>query len=146
MVEKPMVIPFAALILALPLVAGAALEQAKQTRRITVPELKEKLDSGEKFLLIDVRENKEIKENGAIPGAIQIPIAELERRMEDIPRDIEVIFYCQGGGRASRVAEKFLKSGYKSSQFCGIRDWKKEGQKVIDKLDRPEEGSIQPKP
>lgn len=93
MVKKRMVIPFAALILGLPLVAGAALEQAKQVRRITVPELKEKLDSEEKFLLIDVREDREIKENGAIPGAIQIPIAELEGRMEDIPRDIEVIFY-----------------------------------------------------
>ena len=146
MVKKRMVIPFAALILGLPLVAGAALEQAKQVRRITVPELKEKLDSEEKFLLIDVREDREIKENGAIPGAIQITIAELEGRMEDIPRDIEVVFYCQGGGRASRAAEKFLKAGYKSGQFCGIRDWKKEGQKVIGKVDRPEEGSIRPKP
>lgn len=73
---------------------GAAEEQkAKQPERIAVNDLKKKLDSGEKFLLIDVREDWEIKQDGAIPGAIHIPVAELDARMKDIPKDVEVVFY-----------------------------------------------------
>ncbi len=39
-----------------------------------------------------------------------------------------------------------MKAGYKAGQFCGIRDWKNEGQEVVEKVDRPAEGSIRPNP
>ena len=72
----------------------AAQEQkGKQPERIAIPDLKKKLDSGEKFLLIDVREDWELKQDGAIPGAIHIPMGELDSRMKDIPKDVEVVFY-----------------------------------------------------
>jgi len=67
--------------------------QPEQPQRIAVSDLKKKLDSGEKFLLIDVREDWELKEDGAIPGAIHIPMAELDNRMKDIPKDAEIVFY-----------------------------------------------------
>ncbi|MBI2818301.1 MAG: rhodanese-like domain-containing protein [Acidobacteria bacterium] len=73
---------------------GATQEQkAKQPERIAINDLKKKLDSGEKFLLVDVREDWEIKQDGAIPGAIHIPVADLDARMKDIPKDVEVVFY-----------------------------------------------------
>jgi rhodanese-related sulfurtransferase len=43
--------------------------------------------------LIDVREDWELEKDGAIPGGIHIPMEELDKRMEDIPRDIELVFY-----------------------------------------------------
>jgi hypothetical protein len=73
-----------------------ALAQQQQTpkpERIAIPDLKKKLDSGEKFLLIDVREDWELKQDGAIPGAIHIPVAELDARMKDIPKDVQIVFY-----------------------------------------------------
>ena len=73
--------------------AAAQEPQAKQPTRIAVSELQKKLDSGEKLLLIDVREDWEIKQDGAIPGAIHIPVAELDKRMPDIPKDIQLVFY-----------------------------------------------------
>ena len=73
--------------------AAAQEPQAKQPKRIAVSELQKKLDSGEKLLLIDVREDWEIKQDGAIPGAIHIPVAELDKRMQDIPKDIQLVFY-----------------------------------------------------
>ena len=73
--------------------AVAQEQKPKQPERIAVSELKKKLDSGEKFLLIDVREDWELKQDGAIPGAIHIPVAELDKRMKDIPKDVEVVFY-----------------------------------------------------
>jgi 3-mercaptopyruvate sulfurtransferase SseA len=73
--------------------APAEEQKTKQPERIAVSDLKKKLDSGEKFLLIDVREDWELKQDGAIPGAVHIPMGELDARMKDIPKDVEVVFY-----------------------------------------------------
>ncbi len=67
--------------------------QQSDSERIAISELKAKLDSGETFLLIDVREDSELEADGAIKGAIHIPVGELDARMKDIPKDIELVFY-----------------------------------------------------
>jgi hypothetical protein len=72
--------------------ASQATAQNK-AERIAIPDLKKKLDSGEKLLLIDVREDWELKADGAIPGAIHIPVAELDARMKDIPKNVQIVFY-----------------------------------------------------
>ena len=93
MIRSLMVIPFATLIIGLPLEARATLAQQEKTERIAISELRKKLDSGEQFLLIDVREDSELERDGAIPGAIHIPMAALDRRMKDIPKDVRLVFY-----------------------------------------------------
>ncbi len=72
-----------------------AVQQKENSKpeRIAISKLKDKLDSGEKFLLIDVREDWELEQDGAIAGAIHIPVAELDERMKDIPKDVELVFY-----------------------------------------------------
>lgn len=91
---KGLTAAFAALLLAsLALASCQVAERESKTQRIAVEKLKEKLDSGEKFLLIDVREDRELAEDGAIRGAIHIPMAELEERMRDIPKDVEIVFH-----------------------------------------------------
>ena len=71
----------------------AAAQATTPPERIAVTNLKEKIDRGDKFLLIDVREDWELEKNGAIDGAIHIPMAELDARMKDIPKDAEIVFY-----------------------------------------------------
>ncbi len=93
MARRLVVIAVAAFIIALTFAARAALAQQKKTQRIAISELKKKLDSSKKFLLIDVREDWELKRDGAIPGAIHIPVAELDKRMKDIPKNVELVFY-----------------------------------------------------
>ena len=73
--------------------AAAQEQKTKQPERIAISDLKKKLDSGEKLLLIDVREDWELKQDGAIPGAIHIPMGELDKRMKDIPKDVDLLFY-----------------------------------------------------
>jgi len=102
--------------------------------RIPIPELKKKLDSSKKPTVVDVRTASEIKESGAIPGAIHIPIAQIEKRMSELPKNAQIVFYCGGGGRGSRAAETLLNAGYKTVQFCGLRDWKKEGLPTVPSL------------
>ncbi len=84
---------FVATVITLTLVTGAIWALQTNAERIAISDLKQKLDSGEKFLLIDVREDWELEENGAIPGAIHIPMAELDMRMKDIPKDVQLVFY-----------------------------------------------------
>lgn len=61
--------------------------------RIPIPELKKKLETSKKLVVVDVREAKEIKEGGAIPGAIHIPMAQLDKRMGELPKTAEIVFY-----------------------------------------------------
>jgi hydroxyacylglutathione hydrolase len=62
------------------------------SERIPIPELERKLKGG-KLVLVDVRDASEIKEGGAIPGAIHIPMAQIEKRMGELPKNAEIVFY-----------------------------------------------------
>ena len=61
--------------------------------RIPIPELKKKLETNKKLVVVDVREPKEIKEGGAIPGAIHIPMDQIEKRIGELPKNAEIVFY-----------------------------------------------------
>ncbi len=72
--------------------ATAAWAQRSQTAKETKADaLKAKLDAGERVLVIDVRSDEEVK-GGSIPGAIHIPMEQLEARMKDIPKDVQLVF------------------------------------------------------
>ncbi len=75
------------------LLAGAAAGgQAAAGQRADIDELKAALDAGATMLLIDVREDWEVA-SGSMPGSIHIPVAELERRMPDIPKNVRLVFF-----------------------------------------------------
>ena len=79
-------------LLAATLVVAPAFAQRSATAKETTAEaLKRKLDAGEKVLVVDVRTDEEVK-TGTIPGAIHIPFEQLEARMKDIPRDVQLVF------------------------------------------------------
>jgi predicted sulfurtransferase len=71
--------------------AVSALAQADRSS-VEVDLLKQALDDGATVLLIDVRETHEIA-SGSIPGAIHVPVGELESRMDDIPKDVRLVFF-----------------------------------------------------
>ena len=79
-------------LLVLPALLAFAAPGAAQTERMEIDELKQQLDAGAEVLMIDVREDHEV-ESGSIPGAIHIPVGELEERMSDIPKDIRLVFF-----------------------------------------------------
>ncbi|HUE02475.1 MAG TPA: VTT domain-containing protein [Bryobacteraceae bacterium] len=61
--------------------------------RITPEELKSKLDAGEAIVVVDVRSPLE-SEADSVPGALRIPLEELETRYAEIPRDRDIILFC----------------------------------------------------
>ena len=96
---------------------------------ITPVELKKKMDAGETPLILDVREPNEYQIN-KIAGSTLIPLGELPRRYQELPRDREIIAQCKMGGRSAKAME-FLKTvGFTNVKNLrgGILEW-------IDKVD-----------
>ncbi|MFG1902965.1 rhodanese-like domain-containing protein [Micromonospora carbonacea] len=92
--------------------AGATLaELASETSRasrVTATELRAALDRAEPPVVLDVRNVGE-REQGAVAGSLHIPLAELTRRLDEVPADRPVVVHCAGGYRSS-VAASLLRS------------------------------------
>ena len=82
-------------------------------------------------MVLDVRGAGEW-ETGHIPGARNIPVAELEERLEEIPRDRAVIVHCQTGARAAMAASILRARGFDDVQQFpgGFAEWRAAGQPV----------------
>lgn len=81
---------------------------------ISVEQLKARLDAGEKIHLIDVREDDEVAQ-GMISGAIHLPLGQVPSRLDDIPREEEVIFICRSGYRSDQACQYLASLGYKGT-------------------------------
>jgi rhodanese-related sulfurtransferase len=99
----------------------------KRVRETTVDEIKARLDRGDKFQLIDVREESEFAKDH-IPGAKHLGKGIIERDIETAIPDTsaDIVVYCGGGFRSALVADNLQKMGYTNviSMDGGIRDWR----------------------
>jgi len=102
----------------------------KRIRECSVADVKRKLDAGEKFHLVDVREESEWAA-GHLPKAAHLGKGIIERDIEaKIPDTAaEIILYCGGGFRSALAAENLQKMGYTNviSMDGGFRGWKESG-------------------
>jgi rhodanese-related sulfurtransferase len=98
-----------------------------RVREITVAEVKRKLDAGEKFRFIDVREDHEWQKDHAA-GAEHLGRGIIERDIENTAPDknAEIVLYCGGGYRSALAADNLQKMGYTNvlSMAGGIRAWR----------------------
>lgn len=81
----------------------ALADEMKQASRLTADELHRLLDGDEPPLVLDVRNTAE-REEGFIEGSLHIPLAELARRIDEIPADRPLVVHCAGGHRSSIAA------------------------------------------
>lgn len=73
--------------------------------------VKRKLDSGEKVVLVDVREAEEL-ENGALPGIVHIPMGDIMDRIGELDPSAETVIVCRTGNRSRKVAEYLAGQGF----------------------------------
>ncbi len=93
-----------------------AVDQATLLKRVR---------SGE-ALVLDVRPEQEYR-NGHIPGALSVPLAELEQRLAELPRDRQVVAYCRGPYcvMAVEAVEILRRHGHKAARLeIGVPDWR----------------------
>jgi rhodanese-related sulfurtransferase len=63
--------------------------------RITVDDLKRRMDAGEDFTVIDDRNPQAWAQSDVmLPGAVRVPLDDLERNLYQIPKDRPVVAYC----------------------------------------------------
>lgn len=101
-----------------------------RVRETNVEEVKKKMGRGEKFLLVDTREESEYSKDH-LPGAIHLGKGIIERDIEARVPDpgAEIVLYCGGGFRSALAADNLQKMGYTNviSMDGGIRDWREKG-------------------
>ena len=97
-----------------------------EIRGLTANEIKTILDKDKvgEYLLVDVRQPEEY-EAGHIPGAVLIPLGELEARQGELDRNKKIITYCRSGRRSMAAAIALCGLGFKGVQHLagGILDW-----------------------
>jgi len=91
--------------------AKAAEEAEAPVPTITVQDLKAKLDRGDKFRLIDVREPFEW-DICRIPGATLIPLGQLPSRMSELDSADDIVLQCKSGGRSARALKLLQEAGF----------------------------------
>jgi rhodanese-related sulfurtransferase len=105
-----------------------------RVREVSVDGVKANLERGEKFLLVDVREESEFAKDH-LPGAIHLGKGIIERDIEHRVPDLAtpVVLYCGGGFRSALAADNLQKMGYTnvSSMDGGHREWKEKGLPLI---------------
>jgi rhodanese-related sulfurtransferase len=98
----------------------------KRVKETNVPDVKRRMDAGEKFLLVDVREESEFA-NGHIVNAVHMGKGVIERDIEQRVPDTsaKVVLYCGGGFRSALAADNLQKMGYTNveSMDGGWRGW-----------------------
>jgi molybdopterin/thiamine biosynthesis adenylyltransferase/rhodanese-related sulfurtransferase len=99
----------------------------------TLPEeLAGRLASGDAPFLLDVREPYEIPAR-ALAAAVNIPLAALPSRLDDVPRARDVVIYCESGVRSARALTILTAAGHARASHLpgGIARWMREGRPVV---------------
>jgi rhodanese-related sulfurtransferase len=88
------------------------------TPKLTAAEVSEKMKVGKHPLVIDVRQPEEFRQ-GHISGAKLIPLNELHKRMDELPKGREIVCVCASGSRSSSAAKILMKEGYTVFDMSG---------------------------
>lgn len=120
-------IPIFSILAALLLLAACAPKApVAEYHKVTAEQAKERLDSGDELILLDVRTQDEFNA-GHIAGAILLPNETItETEQPDILPDLnaEILIYCRSGNRSAQAAKKLVAQGYTNVyDFGGIIDW-----------------------
>lgn len=105
-------------------------ETRRRVQEVSIAEVKAKLEAGEPFRLLDVREGEEYA-RGHLPGAESLCKGIIERDIEKLVPDVEtpLVLYCGGGFRSALAADNLERMGYTkvSSMWGGWRAWTEAG-------------------
>jgi rhodanese-related sulfurtransferase len=100
------------------------------TQETVSPKQASVMKSENKAVIVDVREDDEWKEHH-IPGAIHIPLAQLDKRLQELNvyKNSPIITQCKAGGRSARAQQTLKTAGFSKVYNLegGIQAWDKEG-------------------
>ena len=97
---------------------------------ISATEVSEKLKNGKRPIVVDVRQPDEFR-RGHISGAKLIPLGELSSRMNELPKDKEIVLVCASGNRSRSATKMLVREGYEAVNMNGgMMSWARSGLSV----------------
>jgi len=107
-------------------------EEPNALEPVPAADLLERLRSDD-VIVLDVRPEDEYAA-GHIPGALSVPVGELERRLSELPRDREIVAYCRGPYcvLAVRAVDILRSAGHRARRMeVGLPEWRAQGHTVV---------------
>ncbi|HTW37290.1 MAG TPA: rhodanese-like domain-containing protein [Steroidobacteraceae bacterium] len=101
-------------------------------QEITPGALQARLAASDPPLVLDVREPWE-QAIARLQGTLDIPMSEVPARLEELPKDREIVVMCRSGGRSARVAQYLEQQGYRAANLTGgILRWAQEVDPTLE--------------
>ena len=88
--------------------ADIAIEPGKEKGSISLPSFERIMkENPAQILVVDVRDDREFKK-GTIPGAINIPVGDIEKKMGELPKGKPIVFVCPTGARSGEAYDTVM--------------------------------------
>jgi rhodanese-related sulfurtransferase len=102
-----------------------------QIREIASSELKSRIEAGDAVEIVDIRSEMEIAQ-GVLPSAQHLPMHLIPLKMNDLPKDRDVILYCRSGARSYQACAYLAQQGVANvfNLRGGIIDWAQQGFEI----------------
>lgn len=99
---------------------------------IDSPELEKRLTSDSEVYLLDIRGASELP-RGVLPDSQHVPMHLLPLRMNDFPKDKDVVLYCHSGARSAHACMYLMQQGFTNviNLRGGILDWARNGFQIV---------------
>ncbi|KAF4742040.1 hypothetical protein FOZ62_020819, partial [Perkinsus olseni] len=114
-------------------IAVAVMGSMMSSDSTTSADLAAAVAKGKKLSIVDVRSAGEVASKASLPGAIAIPVGEVESRISEVPKDGPVLVYCASGIRAGRAAWVLRSHGYSPVMSTVNCD---SAKKIIDEVEK----------
>ena len=94
-------------------------------------EVKARLDNRDALVVLDVRSADEYR-SGHIPGAKLIPLNEIRSRLNELPKDEQILCVCRSGARSSSAVGHLTGAGFNAVNLSGgMMSWQSAGFPVV---------------
>ncbi|MBP2667428.1 MAG: sulfurtransferase [Firmicutes bacterium] len=124
MILSKMTIRLCLMLLVVALVSGCGQSPVGASMDVSVDEALQ-LWQNKEAIIIDVRTPEEYRD-GHIPGVTNIPLDELEQRMNEVPKDKKVVLICRSGNRSAQGTKLLRNKGFSNvfNSTGGMSSWK----------------------
>ncbi|WP_456403960.1 rhodanese-like domain-containing protein [Thiolapillus sp.] len=102
-----------------------------QVKEIDSSTLKKRLDAGEDIVLLDIRSDAEVQQ-GVLPHAEHLAMHLIPLKLQDFPKDKDIILYCRSGARSYHACAFLEQQGVGNAYNLrgGIIDWARNGYEI----------------
>lgn len=100
-------------------------------KEINSSELKTRLDAGDDIMVLDIRSEAEVAQ-GVLPNSAHLAMHMIPLRMQDFPRDKDIVLYCRSGARSYHACNFLIQQGIDNvyNLHGGIISWARSGYEI----------------